>query len=157
CLILLACSPTPEQAAKDRSALVYVTNESDGTISVIDPDDARVVATIAVGKRPRGIRISPDGARLYVALSGSPVAGPHIDESSLPPADKAADGIGVIDLSTRRLLAIHRGVSDPEQLAITPDGSTLFVASEDTGQAFVVDAHQGVHRAALEVGEEPEG
>ena len=36
---------------------------------------------------------------LYVALSGSPIAPPGVDEDTLPPADKTADGIGVATLT----------------------------------------------------------
>ena len=43
-------------------------------------------AAIAVGKRPRGIKLSRDGTRLFVALSGSPMRRPGVDESKLPPA-----------------------------------------------------------------------
>ena len=38
------------------------------------------IATIPLGKRPRGIKASPDRTMLYVALSGSPAAGPGVDE-----------------------------------------------------------------------------
>ena len=70
-----------------------------GTSIVIDPEAGQVVERIAVGKRPRGLRISRDGRQLLVALSGNPIAGPGVDESKLPPADRAADGIGVVDLA----------------------------------------------------------
>src|SRR5690242_2448045 len=53
---------------------VYVTNEASGDISVIDPATQSVIATVKVGKRPRGLKVSPDGTMLYVALSGSPNA-----------------------------------------------------------------------------------
>ena len=56
----------------------------------------------ALGKRPRGIHASPDKKTIYVALSGSPIAGPGVDESTLPPADKTADGIGVFDIKERK-------------------------------------------------------
>src|SRR5215204_6118320 len=49
----------------------YVTNERDGTVTVIDISTDRVVNTINVGARPRGIRTSPDGRTIYVALSFS--------------------------------------------------------------------------------------
>ena len=58
-----------------------------------DPEAGTVVERIAVGKRPRGIRLSRDGKQLLVALSGSPIAGPGVDESKLPPPDRAADGV----------------------------------------------------------------
>ena len=136
---------------------VLVTNERAGTLSVIDGTTRKVVATVPLGKRPRGLKSSQDGKLLYVALSGSPIAGPGVDESKLPPADKGADGIGIVDLSTLKLVKVLRGVSDPEQLAVSRDGKRLFVASEDTGQGFVLDAGDGHVIAKLAVGGEPEG
>ena len=59
---------------------VYVTNESSGDLSVIDGTTLEVIATIPLGKRPRGIHASPDGKTIYVALSGSPSAPPGVDE-----------------------------------------------------------------------------
>lgn len=136
---------------------VLVTNERAGTLSVIDGANRTVVATVSLGKRPRGLKTSPDGKFLYVALSGSPIAGPGVDESKLPPPDKGADGIGVLDLSTLKLVKVLRGVSDPEQLAVSADGKRLYVASEDTGQGIVLDAADGHVLAKLPVGGEPEG
>ena len=147
----------PVLAAAPAGYRVYVTNERGGTLSVIDGESRKVVATVALGKRPRGLKFSPDGKQLYVALSGSPVAGPGVDESTLPAADKAADGIGVLDLKTLTLVRKIRGVSDPEQLDVSHDGKRLFVASEDTGSAIVLDVKEGKQLAALRVGGEPEG
>lgn len=136
---------------------VLVTNERSGTLSVIDGKTYRVLATVPLGKRPRGLKASPDGKLLYVALSGSPIAGPGVDERTLPPADKGADGIGVVDLASLKLLRVLRGVSDPEQLAVSVDGKRLFVASEDTGRGIVLDAATGKVLASVPVGGEPEG
>ena len=97
---------------------VYVTNEASGDLSVIDPISRSVTATIPLGKRPRGVKANADGTQLFAALSGSPAAGPGVDESKLPPPDKTADGIGVVDAATRKLLKVINGGSDPEQLAV---------------------------------------
>src|SRR5439155_6766410 len=73
-----ASTPTP--AARPTPAVrVYVTNEASGDLSVIDAATQAVIATAPLGKRPRGIKPSPDGKSLYVALSGSPNAGPGVD------------------------------------------------------------------------------
>src|SRR5689334_13829872 len=106
--LLAACAgpPVGENKAADAkrpaaSALppgtyrIYVTNENSGDLSVIDSATNEVIATVPLGKRPRGIHASPDGKAVYVALSGSPIGGPNVDESKLPPPDKKADGIGV--------------------------------------------------------------
>ncbi|MFN2493089.1 MAG: hypothetical protein ABR501_09430 [Pyrinomonadaceae bacterium] len=52
-----------------KGPLAYVTNERDGTISVIDTVTDRVISTILVGARPRGIQVGPDKKTIWVALS----------------------------------------------------------------------------------------
>src|SRR5262245_17718774 len=67
--------PASHQPMQMPSVGLYVTNEQSGDLTVIDVPTLKVVATIPLGKRPRGIAASPDGSRLYVALSGSPSTG----------------------------------------------------------------------------------
>jgi len=154
---LIAGALLLDAAAFGACDTVHVSNEASGDLSVIDARAQRVAATIPLGKRPRGLKLSPDGRTLYVALSGSPMAGPGVDESKLPPADKAADGIGVVDVAARKLDRILRGVSDPEQLAVSADGQLLFVASEDRGELVVLASADGAVRARIPVGAEAEG
>lgn len=135
----------------------YVTNETSGDLTIIDGVTHKATATIPLGKRPRGIQSSPDGRTLYIAMSGSPAAPPGTDESKLPPPDRAADGIGVFDIASQQVVRVLRGVSDPEQLAVSADGKHIYVASEDAGKAIVLDTHTGKQIAALDVGGEPEG
>ena len=71
-----------------------------------------------MGKRARGIHPSADGKLIFVALSGSPFAPPGVDESTLPPPDKSADGIGVFDIAQNKMLRKVPGGSDPEQFAV---------------------------------------
>jgi YVTN family beta-propeller protein len=136
---------------------IYVTNEVSGDVTVIDGLDQKVIDTILLGKRPRGIAADPLNQRIFVALSGSPMAGPGVDEKSLPPPDKSADGIGIVDTRTRRVEQVLRGVSDPEQVTLSPDGRRLYVASEDAGKAVVIDVASGKLLAQISVGAEPEG
>ena len=146
--------PVPEPAAP---YYVYVTNERSGDLTVIAGVTHEVVATIPLGKRPRGITVSPDQSRLFVALSGSPPAPPGIDESTLPPPDRAADGIGVVDIATRTIVTILQAGTDPEQVSISQDGARLYVANEDAGTTSVLDIATGEIIAAIPVGDEPEG
>src|SRR5579872_7539616 len=75
---------------------LFVSNEASGDVSVLAVPTNDVIATVPVGKRPRGIQRSPDGTRVYVTLSGSVAAGPNV-KGPVPPPDRSADGIGVLD------------------------------------------------------------
>jgi YVTN family beta-propeller protein len=136
---------------------VYVSDETGGAVVVVDPDAGRVIDRLSVGKRPRGLRLSADRSRLFVALSGSPIGGPGVDESKLPPPDRSADGIGVLDLATHRLVQTYRSGQDPETFDVAPDGKTLYVSNEDAAEMSVLDLSTGSVRARVKVGEEPEG
>jgi YVTN family beta-propeller protein len=46
---------------------VYVANEDDNTVSVIDAATNTVVGTIPVGTIPQGVAVTPDGSKVYVA------------------------------------------------------------------------------------------
>ena len=151
---------------------VYVTNEKAGDVSVIDGGTREVVATIPVGKRPRGIRVSSDGKTLFVAVSGTPIsAPPQLDAKGNPifkkgkdddddddkKADKSADGIAVVDVAAKKVLRKIQVGSDPEQLALSADGTKLFVSNEDVGTASVVDIASGKVEHIIPVSREPEG
>ncbi|PYR38778.1 MAG: hypothetical protein DMF93_15530, partial [Acidobacteria bacterium] len=119
-----AAAPAPPPKLR-----VYVTNEWSGDLTVIDAETQTAIGTYKLGKRPRGIQASPDGKSLYVALSGSPPAPPGVDEKTLPPPDRAADGIGEIDADTYQVKRIIHAGNDPEQLAVSADGARLYVAN----------------------------
>ena len=128
---------------------VYVTNERSGDLTVIAGGTHEVLATVPLGKRPRGIAVSPDRRQLFVALSGSPPAPPGVDETTLPPPDRAADGIGVVDVAAQQVSTIIQAGTDPEQVALNVDGTRLYVANEDAGTTSVVDIETGESPQAL--------
>jgi YVTN family beta-propeller protein len=136
---------------------VYVTNEMSGDLTVIDGERQTAIGTYPLGKRPRGIKVSPDGKSLYVALSGSPNAGPGVDPKTLPPPDRGADGIGEVDAATHAVKRVIHAGNDPEQLDISADGQRLYVANEDAAQVSVVDVPTGNVIATVKMGDEPEG
>ena len=104
-----------------------------------------MVGTIPVGTRPRGIRLSEDGRTVFVALSGSPRCPPTMpdEECEKLKADKTKDGIGVIDVATRKVTKVLPGGSDPEAFDISKDGTRLFVSNEDADTATIVDIASG--------------
>jgi YVTN family beta-propeller protein len=166
--ILLALSPPMGQASQNYQ--VYVSNEKSGDVTVINGGDNRVLATIPLGKRPRGVHASPDGKTVYVALTGTPVAGPPAidakgnaaiqrpkDDDDGAQADKSADAIGVIDVAQRKLTRKISGGSDPEEFSLSADGKKLYVSNEDVKTASVIDIATGKVEHLVAVGQEPEG
>ena len=110
-----------------------------------------------LGKRPRGIHASPDHKTIYVALSGSPIAGPDVDESTLPPPDKTADGIGVFDVAQNKVVRTIHGGSDPENFDVSQDGTQLYISNEDVSAVSIVDIASGNVVKSLTLGAQPEG
>ena len=116
CRCPLAC---PAEAAR-----LYVSNEDGHSVSVLDADTAATIATIAVGKRPRGMKLSADGSRLFVAVSGLPKCPPSVpdEECAKLERDLKADGIAIVDTATHKVVQVLHAGSDPEQFALSPDG-----------------------------------
>ena len=147
------------------SFLVCVSNERSGDITIIDGSSQQVLATIPVGKRPRGIHASPDGKTLFVAVSGSPISGPRhvgpaaplLDDDDKAKADHTADGIAIIDLATKKFVRKIPAGTDPEQFAVSPDGTKLYIANEDAAAISVLDTANGHVEHQIPVTEEPEG
>jgi YVTN family beta-propeller protein len=150
---------------------IFVSNERSDDVTVIDGGDFSVVGTIPVGKRPRGIHASPDGKFVYVALSGTPISlPPKLDANGNPifkrgaddddddaASDKSADGIGVVDVAHRKLERKIFAGSDPEEFALSKDGTQFYVSNEDTKSASVVNIAAGKVEHLIPVGQEPEG
>ena len=148
---------TAPPAAPVPAAQVFVADETGGNLVIVDAGSGEVRERIAVGKRPRGLRISPDHTLVYVALSGSPIGGPGVDESKLPPADRTADGIGVVDIAGKKVLRLLKSGQDPESFDISPDGKIAYVSNEDAAEVTVLDLTSGAILKHVKVGEEPEG
>src|SRR6187551_2271930 len=130
CLVILA-TPAREADAQQKEIL-YVSNEASHSISVIDTRLRTVVRTIDVGFRARGIHVSPDGKRVYVALS-----------DDVPMKESTGDRIAVIDVAKGEVVGRYSSGSDPEQFAVTPDGKMLYASNEDAGIASAISLRTG--------------
>lgn len=117
---------------------IWVSNEKDDTISVIDIETMEVVRTLEVGERPRGITFSKDYSLLYLCASDS-------------------DTVQVIDPETGRVLHDLPSGEDPEQFVLHPDNRHLYIANEDDAITTVVDTETRRVIAQIDVGIEPEG
>jgi len=105
-----------------RGAVAVVANWRDDTVTLLDvaPPKLSMAATIQVGNEPRGVVLSPDGARAFVMVSG----------------DNAID---VLDLKARKPVARIAVGHEPWHGALTPDGSRLAVGNALSGDVSLID------------------
>ena len=135
CAILAAIAA---QTQPSFALTVYVSNEKDNTITVIDGDTLEVTDTVDVGERPRGIELSKDQRYLYICASED-------------------NTVEVLDTETLKVVAKLPSGPDPEVLAISPDGKTMYVANEDDNLVTVIDIESQIRTNEIPVGVEPEG
>src|SRR6187402_935570 len=109
--VLAAAAATVFMSGPARAYMVYVSNEKDNTVSVVDSTKMEVVKTINVGQRPRGITISHDGKLIYLCASDD-------------------DSIEVIDTASLQIVDTLPSGPDPELFVLSPDGKRLYVANE---------------------------
>jgi len=122
------------------SFLVYVTNEYSDNVTVINRQSGDVVATIMVGRKPRGIATSQgrERPRVYVANSGS-------------------NTISVIDPTINKVeveIPIRFG-REPEGVAvfrISPEKELIFVTNYGSNNVSVVDALSQQETDKIDVG-----
>ena len=118
---------------------IFVSNESDSTVSVIDGESFEVIATVATGLRPRDMRWNADKTRLLIAASG-------------------ADRIEALDVATLEIVDSIEAGEDPEIFQIDPSGRILVATNEDDNEVTVTDLATGKTLRTIEdVGIEPEG
>ena len=117
---------------------IWISNEKDDTLSVIDIETLEVVRTIPTGERPRGITFSSDYSVLYICASDS-------------------DAVQVMDPVSGEILHDLPSGEDPEQFVLHPNGRHLYIANEDDAITTVVDTETREVIAQINVGIEPEG
>jgi streptogramin lyase len=110
-------------------------------IAIVDPAGLAPIHRIpmAVGSRPHHVHVSPDGSLVAVGLYGT-------------------DTVAVVDTATETLIGSWDTNPDPNATAgrahagvFSRDGSTLFVASDTTGEIIAMDPRTGVVRWRLGV------
>src|SRR5437773_12043530 len=114
---------------------LWVSNELGNTITVVSPRTNAVRATIAVGKRPRGMALSPDKRTVYVALGQD-------------------DAVGVIDVASGQMTRTIPANRDPELVVLSPDGNVAYVSNEEIAHASATDIASGKTLFSTPVGVE---
>ena len=144
-------TPVEIKLSADGKTLYVVCEDGDALLSV-DTQTKRVVSTVSVGHKPKGLAISPDGKTLYVSNEWSDTVS-EIDAATftvkrtlktgwgpvglvtdrpgktLYVANSIADSVSVIDLASGaeiKRFVTHRY---PEQMLLSRDGKRVYVAN----------------------------
>jgi YVTN family beta-propeller protein len=132
---------------------VVATNWCSWTVSIVNEATHRPVATVPVGAYPRGIAISPDSHLAYVAIMGSTVIDvislstfkivgqiggldnvrhvvidPQNPDFLFASLNQPGDVVKIDRLTGKILAEVHTG-SDCRSLAISTDGTALYVVN----------------------------
>ena len=129
---LVYASPVETLFSPD-GARLYVLCQQSNEVRVLDAATYKLIATITVGRIPRGFALSHDGSRLFVANSWD-------------------DAVSVIDTRTLQVIATWPVSAEPSSVAEDPAGNFLFVASRISNDVAVLDAHTGAELKRLAAG-----
>jgi YVTN family beta-propeller protein len=176
----VGCGTSPSAENPAAGARIYVSNQLDNTISVIDGATHKVVATVRVGASPAQLAVSPDRRSVYVANTGSDtvsvinsdrntVAGTiALPRASRPmgvalspsgrylyTADGGANRVSVLDTRSRRVVTSVRVGTQPLGIAVAPDGKTVYSANSGSGDVSVIDARTNRILRAIPTGRFP--
>jgi hypothetical protein len=110
---------------------VYESDEVAGGLIVINPATF-AVTNMHLGRRARGIHASHDGKMIYVALSGSPIAGPGVDESTHPPPDKSADAIAEFDVAQNNRSSERRHEAIASVRRVNKEGDVIWLTTQES-------------------------
>ncbi len=164
---------------------LYVANEGDNAVSVVDVATNQISKTIPVSMGPSGVTVSPDGTRVYVptavskiavidtatnavvtnitTLGNQPVAVAFSPNGSRAyAADYNTDTLDVIDTTTNTAIA-KITVGTPVQgsgasvVAVSPDGSVVYVSDMPAHRVVAINTATNTVITTLSVGNSPEG
>lgn len=98
---------------------VYVANNADDTVSIINSTSNKVISTVNVGHSPVNLVTSPSGTKLYVA---------NYDD----------DTVSVINTVSRKAVATIPVGAGPYDLVVNPKGTYVYVANQEDSSVSVI-------------------
>jgi|HubBroStandDraft_4_1064222.scaffolds.fasta_scaffold01768_4 YVTN family beta-propeller protein len=125
-------SPLELLLSPDGSRL-YVLCQEAAEVRVLNPQTGHEIATIPVGRQPRGFSFSPDATHLFVVNSWD-------------------DSVSVIDTRTTKVQATWHAGFEPSSVVEDHAGKALFIADRIGNNITVLDAATGEERQTLEAG-----
>ena len=104
-----------------KNGLLYVTTELDKTVSIIDPQNLKIIGAIPTGQaESHMLAISHDGHRGYTANVGPGT-------------------VSVLDLDTKKTLAIIPISKETQRISISPDDRMVFTSDQTKPRLAVID------------------
>ncbi|MFN0249459.1 MAG: hypothetical protein ACKV2T_21415 [Kofleriaceae bacterium] len=134
---------------------VFVVNGDDSSLSVIDTGSDEVIGTIQLENvdYPHHIYLSPDGARILVAVVGSDLSGGH---SGGHGGHGAAGGaVLALDASTGAMEVARRLDAPNHNAVFAPDGSIWTSQIASPGQVLILDPETLATISSLSAGNDP--
>jgi len=118
-----------------------------------------VIATIPLGKRPRGIHASPDRKTIYVALSGSPIRGPdgRLRALSLRPIKARMESASSMSRRIRSFESSKGRLGSRELRRQQGWDADFHLPMKTMPPSSVVDIASGTVVKSAKVGAQPEG
>ena len=118
---------------------IWVANAQDGTISVIDLSEKKVVQTIAANVRGANrLKFIPDGKRVLVSALGGP-------------------DLVIFDAGTRKEIKRVPIGHGSAGIVMQPDGSRAFVACTPDDYVAVIDLNTLAVAGHIQAGGKPDG
>ncbi len=176
-----------EETAETQQGLFYVPNAGEGTVSVIDPNENKVVDTISLGtnQASHGIALSLDGKTLYTGtgfegkslividtetnetineikfnggVHGIDISpdGKYLYVSLSPGLSQEGDGaLAVLKTDTMERIAEIDTVVGSSHVAVTPNGSQVWLAHANAEKVSVIDTKTNTVVKIIQVGKVP--
>lgn len=143
-------------------AKVYVADEEGDTVSALDAASFKKVSTIAVGRGPHNIQVSPDGKLAWVTNNGErDKPAEEQAHKGMPTRDHEATAGGgevwAIDTVTDTVVAKVPVGKHPAHVVLTPDGRFAYVTNGAENSVSVVDTTARQVVATIPVGAYPHG
>ena len=153
----MAIAAGPSLAAP---SMVYVADEGSDTVSVLDGESFKKVATIAVGRAPHNVQLSLDGKFAWVTTNGDRQQGGSEKKGMSKDEHATMTAIGqlwAIDTASRTVAAKVPVGAHPAHVVLSTDGRFAYVTNGGDNTMSVVDTALRQAVATIPVGSYPHG
>jgi YVTN family beta-propeller protein len=138
---------------------ILTASRAGRSVSIFDAATSRLLVDLPLPMEPRHFCFSPDGGQLFVSgdgmdavaiiypyytelgetiLAGRAPAGMAVSGSYLLVANPETNSITVLDIDTRKLVALVQVGQEPRQILITPDQQYALVLNQKSGDVAVI-------------------